>query len=57
MLSVRPTADADPDCSEWAAESAVIWRNMPKIVFSRTPGNTGWNTTIVRDLVVEDTWR
>lgn len=24
MLSVWPTADADPDCSEWTAEFAVI---------------------------------
>ncbi|WP_329576153.1 dihydrofolate reductase family protein [Streptomyces sp. NBC_01361] len=58
MVSVWPTADADPDCGETMAEFAGIWRNMPKIVFSRTlentAENTDWNTTIVRDVVVED---
>ncbi|MGW6403570.1 dihydrofolate reductase family protein [Streptomyces sp. NPDC055134] len=58
MVSVWPTADADPDCGETMAEFAGIWRNMPKIVFSRTLENTAestdWNTTIVRDVVVED---
>ncbi|MFC9677658.1 hypothetical protein [Streptomyces sp. NPDC056949] len=27
---------------------------MPKIVFSRTLDDTGWNTTIVRDVIAED---
>ncbi|MFD3478480.1 dihydrofolate reductase family protein [Streptomyces sp. NPDC058695] len=58
MVSVWPTVDADPDCGETMAEFAGIWRNMPKIVFSRTlensAENTDWNTTIVRDVVVED---
>ncbi|WP_406108813.1 dihydrofolate reductase family protein [Streptomyces sp. NBC_01003] len=58
MVSVWPTVDADPDCGETMAEFAGIWRNMPKIVFSRTlentAQNTDWNTTIVRDVVVED---
>lgn len=58
MVSAWPTADADPDCGETMAEFAGIWRNMPKIVFSRTlentAENTDWHTTIVRDVVVED---
>jgi dihydrofolate reductase len=35
-------------------EFARIWRDMPKIVFSRTLERAGWNTTIVRDVVPED---
>jgi dihydrofolate reductase len=35
-------------------EFARIWRDMPKIVFSRTLERAGWNTTVVRDLVPEE---
>ncbi len=34
-------------------EFAGIWRDMPKIVFSRTLEQAGWNTTIVREVVPE----
>lgn len=50
----RDLGDEESRCGEWTAEFAVIWRNMPKFVFSRTLENADWNTTIVRDLVVED---
>jgi dihydrofolate reductase len=36
------------------AEFAGIWRDMPKIVFSRTLERADWNTTIMRDVVVDD---
>jgi dihydrofolate reductase len=35
-------------------EFARIWRDMPKIVFSRTLQRADWNTTVVRDLVPEE---
>jgi dihydrofolate reductase len=35
-------------------EFARIWRDMPKIVFSRTLERADWNTTVVRDLVAEE---
>ncbi len=35
-------------------EFAGIWRDMPKIVYSRTLERADWNTTIVRDVVVEE---
>ncbi len=35
-------------------EFASIWRDMPKIVFSRTLERAGWNTTVIRDLVAEE---
>jgi len=35
-------------------EFARIWRDMPKIVFSRTLERADWNTTVVGDVVVDD---
>ncbi|MFD1660957.1 dihydrofolate reductase family protein [Streptomyces caeni] len=54
MADHWPTADADPQASAPVAEFARIWRNMPKVVFSRTLKHAGWHTTVVRDVVVED---
>jgi dihydrofolate reductase len=51
MAGHWPTADADPDTPRLTAEFARIWRDMPKIVFSRTLEQAGWNTTIVREVV------
>ncbi len=53
MASHWPTADQDPSASAQVAEFARIWRDMPKIVFSRTLERAGWNTTIVREVVPE----
>jgi dihydrofolate reductase len=54
MAGFWPTADTDPTSSEHMIEFARIWRDMPKIVYSRTLERADWNTTIVRDVVVED---
>jgi dihydrofolate reductase len=35
-------------------EFARIWRDMPKIVFSRTLERADWNATVVRDVVPEE---
>jgi dihydrofolate reductase len=35
-------------------EFARIWRDMPKIVYSRTLEQADWNTTIVREVVPEE---
>jgi dihydrofolate reductase len=51
MAGYWPTADQDPGASAPVIEFARIWRDMPKIVFSRTLEQAGWNTTIVRELV------
>jgi dihydrofolate reductase len=53
MASHWPTADQDPAASAPTIEFARIWRDMPKIVFSRTLEQAGWNTTIVREVVPE----
>ena len=54
MAGFWPTADADPSSTGPMVEFAGIWRDMPKIVFSRTLERATWNTTIVRDVVVEE---
>ena len=35
-------------------EFARIWRDMPKIVFSRTLERADWNTTVVGEVVPEE---
>jgi dihydrofolate reductase len=50
MAGYWPTADADPAAAEPEREFARIWRDMPKIVYSRTLEQAGWNTTIRREV-------
>ncbi|TPQ17655.1 dihydrofolate reductase family protein [Streptomyces sporangiiformans] len=56
MAGFWPTADQDPASPEPEREFAAIWRDMPKIVYSRTLdlGHTDWNTTVVREVVPEE---
>jgi dihydrofolate reductase len=54
MAQFWPTADADPSSTGPMIEFARIWRDMPKIVYSRTLEHADWNTTVVRDVVVEE---
>ncbi|MGY2746334.1 dihydrofolate reductase family protein [Arthrobacter sp. UYCu723] len=54
MAGFWPTADSDPANSGPMSEFASIWREMPKIVYSRTLETAGWNTTVVHDVVVDE---
>jgi dihydrofolate reductase len=54
MAGFWPTADTDPSSTQPMVEFARIWREMPKIVYSRTLERADWNTTIVRDVVPEE---
>jgi dihydrofolate reductase len=51
MVSYWPNADADPESPAPIVEFARIWRDMPKVVYSRTLDRADWNTTVVRDVV------
>jgi dihydrofolate reductase len=51
MAGYWPTADATPDAPAPVAEFARIWRETPKIVYSRTLERADWNTTIAREVV------
>ena len=63
MAGYWPTADQDPDSPAVAVEFAQIWREKPKLVFSRTlteadiaamgGAEAGWNTTVLSDVVPE----
>lgn len=49
MVDYWPTAEADPSATPAMREFARIWRDKPKVVFSRTLGEVGWNSRLVRD--------
>ncbi len=46
MAGFWPTADADPANPGWVAEFAGIWRDTPKVVFSRTLDRADWSTRV-----------
>ncbi|MDH6220211.1 dihydrofolate reductase family protein [Streptomyces pseudovenezuelae] len=54
MAGYWPTADADPDAPATVVEFAGIWREMPKVVYSRTLAQVGWNARVVREIVPEE---
>jgi dihydrofolate reductase len=54
MAEVWPTAEQDPTLTRPMKEFAPIWRDMPKIIYSRTLERADWNTTIVRDVVPDE---
>lgn len=49
MVDYWPTADTKPSSTAYEVEFARIWKNMPKIVFSRTLEKVEWNSRLVRD--------
>ncbi|MFL6136323.1 MAG: dihydrofolate reductase family protein [Frankiaceae bacterium] len=54
MAGFWPTADADPASPPPIVEFAGIWRDTPKIVYSRTLERADWGTTVVRHVVPEE---
>jgi dihydrofolate reductase len=54
MAGFWPTADTDPTSTGPMVEFARIWRDMPKIVYSRTLDHADWNTMVVSDVVAEE---
>ena len=54
MEAYWPTADQDPDAPPSMVEFAGIWRDTPKVVYSRTLDTPGPNATVVRDVVPEE---
>ena len=51
MAEFWPTADQDPAATPTVVEFAQIWRDMPKVVYSRTLERADWNATVVHDVV------
>jgi dihydrofolate reductase len=54
MAAFWPTADADPSSSPPMVEYAGMWRDVPKIVYSRTLQQADWNATVEREVVAVD---
>jgi dihydrofolate reductase len=49
MIDYWPTAETDPAATPAMLEFARIWKNKPKIVFSRTLTGVDWNSRLIRD--------
>jgi dihydrofolate reductase len=47
MASYWPTSVADPSTPQVEREYARLWKNMPKVVFSTTLKEVGWNSRLV----------
>jgi dihydrofolate reductase len=54
MADYWPTADTNPSAPKLEIEYARIWKNKPKIVFSKTLEQVGWNSKLVRDNIAEE---
>jgi dihydrofolate reductase len=48
MVAFWPTIDQDPSVPDYIAEYAQLWREKPKIVFSKTLEKVDWNASLVR---------
>ena len=48
---VDRTADEDPGATATVVEVARIWRDMPKVVYSRTLERAEWNASVAHDAV------
>lgn len=57
MAEFWPTADQDPGASAPVRDFAAIWREMPKVVYSRTLDRAEWKTTVARDVVPDEVRR
>jgi len=54
MAAYWPKADENPLATKYEIEYARIWRNMPKIVFSKTLDQVGWNARLVRGNIADE---
>ena len=54
MEGYWPTADQDPDASPAVVEFAGIWRNTPKLVYTRTLERVGPKATVVRHVAPDE---
>jgi dihydrofolate reductase len=54
MVDFWPTADSDPSLPGYMADFARIWREKPKLVFSRTLKRVEWNSRLAREGLAEE---
>ena len=54
MAAYWPTAGENPSAPRVEIEYARIWKDMKKIVFSRTLKEVGWNSQLVSENIAEE---
>jgi dihydrofolate reductase len=54
MVDFWPTADSDPSLPGYMADFARIWRDKPKLVFSKTLKRVEWNSRLAADGLAEE---
>ncbi len=54
MAAFWPTADENPSAPRHEIEYARIWKSKPKIVFSKTLDQVGWNSRLVRGNIADE---
>jgi dihydrofolate reductase len=57
MTGYWATAEDDPNATPVEVEFARIWKNTPRVVFSRTLKEVGWNSRLVREGAAEEVAR
>jgi len=57
MAAYWPTADTNPSAPAYEVEFARIWKDTPKVVFSKTLERVEWNSRLVRDDIAEEVTR
>lgn len=57
LAAYWPTGDQDPNATPAMRDFARIWRDKPKVVFSRTLDRVDWKARLVRGDVVEEVRR
>src|SRR6478672_6550312 len=57
MSSYWPTAEDDPTAMPVEIEFARIWKDTPRVVFSSTLTEVGWNSRLVHEGAVEEVAR
>ena len=57
MVDYWPTADTKPSAPGYEVEFARIWKDKPKIVFSKTLDKVQWNSRLVRDNIAGEITR
>ena len=54
MAAYWPTADENPSAPKVEIEYARIWKDMKKIIFSKTLKKVGWNSQLVSENIAEE---
>jgi dihydrofolate reductase len=54
MAAYWPTADKDPSTPDYMVEFSRIWKDKPKVVFSKTLDKVEWNSRLATGTIPEE---